>query len=97
MSKETELMFILFYVSYEKESKKNDYEIKMNNYRFDGVNFMRRMRGKKIMLVGDSLSLNMFESLACLLHASLPNAKYSLHRSQPLTSLTFQVLPFFVF
>lgn len=58
--------------------------------RFDGVNFMRRMRGKKIMMVGDSLSLNMFESLACLIHASLPNAKYSLSRSQPLTSLTFQ-------
>nr|AAC63839.1 unknown protein [Arabidopsis thaliana] len=62
--------------------------------RFDGANFMRRMRGKKIMMVGDSLSLNMFESLACLLHASLPNAKYSLRRSQPLTSLTFQVLIF---
>ncbi|XP_010557124.1 PREDICTED: protein trichome birefringence-like 40 [Tarenaya hassleriana] len=57
--------------------------------RFNGMIFLRRMRGKRIMFVGDSLSLNMFESLACMIHAWVPNAKYSLRRSQPLTSLTF--------
>lgn len=58
--------------------------------RFNGEYFLRKMRGKKIMMVGDSLSQNMFESLACMIHAWVPNAKYSLLRSQPLTSLTFQ-------
>ncbi|CAN6689698.1 unnamed protein product [Malus baccata var. baccata] len=43
--------------------------------RFDGVDFLRRWRGKKIMFVGDSLSLNMWESLSCMMHASVPDAK----------------------
>uniref|UniRef100_A0A803MYE7 Trichome birefringence-like N-terminal domain-containing protein n=1 Tax=Chenopodium quinoa TaxID=63459 RepID=A0A803MYE7_CHEQI len=43
--------------------------------RFDGVDFLRRMRGKKIMFIGDSLSLNFYQSLICLLHAAVPNSK----------------------
>ncbi|XP_021774409.1 protein trichome birefringence-like 38 [Chenopodium quinoa] len=43
--------------------------------RFDGVDFLRRMRGKKIMFIGDSLSLNYYQSLICLLHAAIPNSK----------------------
>ncbi|ONI10645.1 hypothetical protein PRUPE_4G059400 [Prunus persica] len=43
--------------------------------RFDGLDFLRRWKGKKIMFVGDSLSLNMWESLSCMIHASVPNAK----------------------
>ncbi|XP_051134211.1 protein trichome birefringence-like 38 [Andrographis paniculata] len=38
--------------------------------RFDGVDFLRRLRGKKVMFVGDSISLNHFESLICLLKAT---------------------------
>lgn len=34
------------------------------------------MRGKKIMYIGDSLSLNNFESLLCLLHGTVPGVKY---------------------
>uniref|UniRef100_A0A7N2LRM3 Trichome birefringence-like N-terminal domain-containing protein n=1 Tax=Quercus lobata TaxID=97700 RepID=A0A7N2LRM3_QUELO len=45
--------------------------------RFDGMGFLRRWRGKKIMFVGDSLSLNMFESLSCMIYASVPSAKYN--------------------
>ncbi|KAM3700482.1 hypothetical protein ACJW31_05G101700 [Castanea mollissima] len=45
--------------------------------RFDGMEFLRRWRGKKIMFVGDSLSLNMFESLSCMIYASVPSAKYN--------------------
>ncbi|KMT17043.1 hypothetical protein BVRB_2g041040 [Beta vulgaris subsp. vulgaris] len=42
--------------------------------RFDGVDFLTRMRGKKIMYVGDSLSLNNWQSLVCMLHAAVPNS-----------------------
>ncbi|KAM7255002.1 hypothetical protein ACFE04_020243 [Oxalis oulophora] len=42
--------------------------------RFDGMEFVKRYSDKKIMFVGDSLSLNMWESLACMIHASLPSS-----------------------
>ncbi|KAF2322432.1 hypothetical protein GH714_017011 [Hevea brasiliensis] len=38
--------------------------------RFDGQKFLESFQGKKIMFIGDSLSLNQFESLLCLLHAA---------------------------
>ncbi|XP_031127469.1 protein trichome birefringence-like 38 [Ipomoea triloba] len=44
--------------------------------KFDGRDFLSRMRGKKIMYIGDSLSLNNFESLLCLLHGTVPGVKY---------------------
>ncbi|KAL2926948.1 Protein trichome birefringence-like 43 [Bienertia sinuspersici] len=42
--------------------------------RFDGLDLLTRMRGKKIMYVGDSLSLNNWQSLVCLLHAAVPTS-----------------------
>ncbi|KAJ0963061.1 hypothetical protein J5N97_028183 [Dioscorea zingiberensis] len=41
---------------------------------FDGKEFLRIWAGKKIMFVGDSLSLNQWQSLLCMLHASVPDA-----------------------
>ncbi|KAL5575268.1 hypothetical protein UlMin_016967 [Ulmus minor] len=58
--------------------------------RFNGLDFLTRWRGKKIMFVGDSLSLNMWESLSCMIHGSVPNAKTSLVRKTPISSVTFQ-------
>nr|DAD21169.1 TPA_asm: hypothetical protein HUJ06_022632 [Nelumbo nucifera] len=58
--------------------------------RFNGVDFLTRWRGKKIMFVGDSLSLNQWQSLTCLLHASVPNAKTTVTRSTPLSSVIFE-------
>nr|XP_043624772.1 protein trichome birefringence-like 38 [Erigeron canadensis] len=58
--------------------------------RFDGVDLLNKWRGKKVMFVGDSLSLNQWESLACLLHASVPNSKTTFLRRDILTSLAFQ-------
>ncbi|KAK4386563.1 protein trichome birefringence-like 37 [Sesamum angolense] len=43
--------------------------------RFDGAGFLRRWKGKKMMFVGDSLSLNQWNSLVCMLHAAAPKAK----------------------
>ncbi|MCD7449719.1 Protein trichome birefringence-like 40 [Datura stramonium] len=62
--------------------------------RFDGKEFMRRYRGKKIMYIGDSLSLNNFESLLCLLHSSLPKSKskFKQHINKQTVSVTFQCM-----
>ncbi|CAI0444888.1 unnamed protein product [Linum tenue] len=58
--------------------------------RFDGGDFLERWRGKKLMFVGDSLSLNMWESLSCMIHASLPNARTKYARSWPCQSMCLQ-------
>ncbi|KAG6419235.1 hypothetical protein SASPL_121451 [Salvia splendens] len=58
--------------------------------RFNGVDFLKRWSGKKIMFVGDSLSLNQWQSLACMLHAASPNSKYNYVRQGTLSSVTFQ-------
>ncbi|XP_058771504.1 protein trichome birefringence-like 38 [Vicia villosa] len=58
--------------------------------RFDGEDFLNKWKGKKIMFVGDSLSLNMWESLSCMIHASVRNAKTSFVRREALSSVTFQ-------
>ncbi|KAF3591596.1 hypothetical protein DY000_02023198 [Brassica cretica] len=59
--------------------------------RFDGAAFLRRLRGKRVMFVGDSLSLNMWESLGCMIHASVPKTKTTFVKGTPLSTITFQV------
>lgn len=46
------------------------------------------------MFVGDSLSLNMWESLACMLHSSMANATTSFTRKESISAVTFQVHEF---
>lgn len=58
--------------------------------RFNGVELLSKWRGKKVMFVGDSLSLNMWNSLACMIHASVPNTKTSYVRKDPLSFVAFQ-------
>lgn len=61
--------------------------------RFDGENLLRRWAGKKVMLVGDSLTLNQYISLLCMVHAAVPNATYDFTRdSSGIYTATFQVL-----
>jgi len=43
--------------------------------RFDGRDMLERLRNKRIILVGDSLNRNQWESLACLLYTSIPTAE----------------------
>ncbi|XP_010272758.1 PREDICTED: protein trichome birefringence-like 41 [Nelumbo nucifera] len=57
--------------------------------RFNGEDFLRRLRGKSIMFVGDSLSRNQWESLTCLLHTAVPHANYTLQRQDALSNFTF--------
>lgn len=46
------------------------------------------------MFVGDSISTNMWQSLACLIHSWVPNTRYTLLRQKGLASLTFEVCSF---
>ncbi|KAB2064095.1 hypothetical protein ES319_A10G265700v1 [Gossypium barbadense] len=45
---------------------------KCNLPRFDGTHLLRRLKGKKIMFIGDSISINQWQSLLCMLHAAVP-------------------------
>ncbi|CAN1293678.1 Protein trichome birefringence-like 5 [Linum perenne] len=40
---------------------------------FNAADFLERLRGKKLLLVGDSMNRNQFESILCLLREGLPN------------------------
>ncbi|KAL3501164.1 hypothetical protein ACH5RR_035613 [Cinchona calisaya] len=41
----------------------------------NGTDFLERLRGQKLIFVGDSLNRNMWESLVCILRHSIPNKK----------------------
>lgn len=71
--------------------KLNFHEFFLFGFRFDGGDFLRRFRGKQIMFVGDSLSLNQWQSLTCMLHTSVPHGSYTLVRTGDLSTFTFQV------
>ncbi|KAL0546753.1 hypothetical protein IC582_016666 [Cucumis melo] len=57
--------------------------------RFNGEELLERYRGKKIMLVGDSLSNNMWQSLTCMLHTAVPNSNYTLTTNHFLSTFLF--------
>ncbi|XP_043700284.1 protein trichome birefringence-like 42 [Telopea speciosissima] len=42
--------------------------------RFNGEDFLKRFKGKKILFVGDSLTNNQWQSLICMLYTSVPHA-----------------------
>ncbi|CAN1316453.1 Protein trichome birefringence-like 38 [Linum perenne] len=48
------------------------------------------MRGKKIMFIGDSVSMNQYNSLLCLLHASIPSNSKITTATKPVPTVTFQ-------
>ncbi|XP_076892650.1 protein trichome birefringence-like 5 [Bidens hawaiensis] len=49
--------------------------------RFNATDFLVRLRGKRLLLVGDSMNRNQYESLLCMLYESLPNKSkmYEIH------------------
>ncbi|KAL9243764.1 hypothetical protein vseg_017614 [Gypsophila vaccaria] len=42
---------------------------------FDGLDMLGRLRNKRVVIVGDSLNRNMWESLACLIYSSIPSSR----------------------
>ncbi|XP_038887449.1 protein trichome birefringence-like 43 isoform X2 [Benincasa hispida] len=57
--------------------------------RFNGEAFLRQFSGKSIMFVGDSLSLNQWQSFTCMLHKFAPQATYTITRIGALSKFTF--------
>uniref|UniRef100_A0A5B7CAY9 Uncharacterized protein n=1 Tax=Davidia involucrata TaxID=16924 RepID=A0A5B7CAY9_DAVIN len=56
--------------------------------RFNGHDFLRRFKGKKIMFVGDSLSLNQWQSLTCMLHAAVPRSNFTIQRKGDISTFS---------
>ncbi|KAL0443634.1 UNVERIFIED_CONTAM: protein trichome birefringence-like 43 [Sesamum latifolium] len=54
--------------------------------KFNGQDLLRRYQGKKILFVGDSLSLNQWQSLTCMLHAALPQSNFTLNKTGNLST-----------
>ncbi|XP_049374297.1 protein trichome birefringence-like 43 isoform X2 [Solanum verrucosum] len=57
--------------------------------RFDATEFQKKLKGKQMMFVGDSISLNQWQSLTCMLHAADPQAKYISKRIGGTSIFTF--------
>lgn len=47
----------------------------LENPRLNGTDFLEKLRGKKLVFVGDSINRNMWESLVCILRHSIRNKK----------------------
>lgn len=60
--------------------------------RFDALEFLGRMRRKRIMLVGDSIIRNQWESLVCLIQSVIPTARKTVTYHGP--TMAFQALDF---
>ncbi|KAK2430337.1 protein PMR5 [Trifolium repens] len=57
--------------------------------RFNGVEFLLKMKGKTVMFVGDSLGRNQWQSLICMLSAAVPHTQTQLVSGDPLSIFTF--------
>ncbi|MCD7449722.1 hypothetical protein HAX54_001289 [Datura stramonium] len=58
--------------------------------RFDGRDILRRYKGKQIMFIGDSLSLNNYDSFLCLLYVSVPGMKYKTNLTNQSVTVIFE-------
>ncbi|KAB5541126.1 hypothetical protein DKX38_014100 [Salix brachista] len=57
--------------------------------RFNGLEFLRNMKGKSMMFVGDSLGRNQWESLVCLISSSVPRSSTKMSRGLPFSIFKF--------
>ncbi|XP_015059918.1 protein trichome birefringence-like 42 [Solanum pennellii] len=64
--------------------------------RFNGEDLLKNFKGKNFMFVGDSLSNNQWQSLACMLHAAVPNSSYTFDRTRNRSVLSFPEFEFTV-
>lgn len=59
--------------------------------RFNGQDLLGSLKGKKLLFVGDSLSLNQWQSLTCMLHAAVPQNNYTITRKGGLSTFFMPV------
>ncbi|KAH9317198.1 hypothetical protein KI387_018967, partial [Taxus chinensis] len=59
---------------------------------FNAFHMLERLRGKRLMFVGDSTNRNQWESMVCLLNAVIPNNKKSMVYGTPL--MAFKALDY---
>ncbi|KAJ6777438.1 PROTEIN PMR5 [Salix koriyanagi] len=57
--------------------------------RFNGLEFLLKMRGKSVMFVGDSLGRNQWESLICMISSSVPRTSTQMSRGDPFSIFKF--------
>lgn len=57
--------------------------------RFNGLQFLQRMRGKTVMFVGDSLGRNQWQSLICMISAAVPQTETQTVARDPLSTFKF--------
>ncbi|KAJ8749761.1 hypothetical protein K2173_012312 [Erythroxylum novogranatense] len=57
--------------------------------RFNGDDFLQKLRGKTVMFVGDSLGRNQWESLICMILAAAPQTSTKMSRGDPLSIFKF--------
>ncbi|KAL6989319.1 Protein trichome birefringence-like 36 [Sarracenia purpurea var. burkii] len=60
--------------------------------RFDALDFLGKMRRKRIMVVGDSIMRNQWESLVCLVQSVVPSGRKSVTYDGP--TMAFHALDF---
>ncbi|XP_073278095.1 protein trichome birefringence-like 38 isoform X2 [Primulina huaijiensis] len=58
--------------------------------RFDGLDFLERLKGKKVMFVGDSISSNQWASMVCLLHNAVKGSNITSRADKSTSTVTFQ-------
>ena len=58
--------------------------------RFNATALLERLRGKRLVFVGDSLNRGQWVSMVCLLESSIPSTHKSMHTNGSLT--TFKAL-----
>ncbi|XP_004242518.1 protein PMR5 [Solanum lycopersicum] len=57
--------------------------------RFNGLEFLLKMKGKTVMFVGDSLGRDQWESLICMISADVPKAQTQMSRLYPISTFKF--------
>ncbi|CAI9288111.1 unnamed protein product [Lactuca saligna] len=57
--------------------------------RFNGLEFLMNMKGKKVMFVGDSLGRNQWESLICMTWSAVPESATKMITGDPLSTFKF--------